>query len=361
MNATTAHPGTRLPGRRPCFPCVRRLVEQGVRERVYPGAVWAVGDASGTHASGTAGTLTGDPAGPPTLPGTAFDVASFTKVFATWSSVGALWEAGLLDPYAPLGTYWPAVAGRPVGGLTAHQLLTHTAGLPLRAQLKPLYGSDPAAVRRGVLSAALRRPPGEAVEYTDRAAIILGFLVEDLTGRPLGVCAEEGTFLPLGMGSTRYGPLPFARRTRCAPTELDPETGRHAWGTVHDYSARVLGSSCGSAGLFSTADDVAAFLRHVLGGTPGTAPAGFGPRWVTESLRVHTGALRPVRGLLWHLAPGTAPAADVWAHYGFTGTGMWVCPRKGRWALLLTNKLHFGRERGPMTGVRDRFRELAFA
>jgi CubicO group peptidase (beta-lactamase class C family) len=47
-------------------------------------------------------------------------------------------------------------------------------------------------------------------------------------------------------------------------------------------------------------------------------------------------------------------------HYGFTGTGMWISPDKGRWAVLLTNKLYYTRDRQPLTEIRNAFRELAF-
>lgn len=51
---------------------------------------------------------------------------------------------------------------------------------------------------------------------------------------------------------------------------------------------------------------------------------------------------------------------DVWVHYGFTGTGMWISPTKDRWAVLVTNKLYFTRDRQPLTDVRNTFRELTF-
>lgn len=62
---------------------------------------------------------------------------------------------------------------------------------------------------------------------------------------------------------------------------------------------------------------------------PTNAPgqAGFGPAWTAESLATQTGELQPVRGLFWHPAPGTTPTDDIWVHYGFTGTGMWISPR----------------------------------
>ncbi|MFF0432070.1 serine hydrolase domain-containing protein [Streptomyces sp. NPDC004327] len=351
---------------------IERLLQDGVRDRVYPGAVWAAGDASGITAGGAVGHLAPPSASPParasgpasapapdaqpTTPATLFDLASLTKVIAVWPVVGTLVEAGKLRLDVPLGSFWPEVAGRPLGDVTALHLLTHTAGLPLRANLRALYGTDPQDVRDGVLREVLRRRAGEAVEYTDRAALVLGYLAEFLTGRPLAELAEVRVWGPLGMTRTRYGPLPAGLAARCAPTEYDEETGAHLQGTVHDFSTRLLGGACGIAGTFSTAGDLGRFLRQLL--DPVRPP--FGPEWAAASLRVRTGGLTPARGLFWHLAPGTAVREDVWVHYGFTGTGMWVSPGRGRWAVLLTNKLYFTRDTGPVTAVRDAFRQAVF-
>jgi CubicO group peptidase (beta-lactamase class C family) len=100
------------------------------------------------------------------------------------------------------------------------------------------------------------------------------------------------------------------------------------------------------------------FLQHLL---DPCADRGVGAAWVQESLQVHTGDLEPARGLFWHPAPGTAPADDIYVHYGFTGTGMWISQKQDRWAILLTNKLYYSRDRQPLTTVRNAFRALAFA
>lgn len=107
--------------------------------------------------------------------------------------------------------------------------------------------------------------------------------------------------------------------------------------------------------------DVAVFLRYMLDTAAGTTScAGFGSAWTAESLTVQTGALEPVRGLFWHPAPGTSVSDDIWVHYGFTGTGMWISPRRRRWAVLLTNKLYYTRDRQPLADVRNAFRGMAF-
>jgi CubicO group peptidase (beta-lactamase class C family) len=339
---------------------IEALLDEGVRDKVYPGAVWAVGDAAGIRAQGTTGALDPDEPDVPMRADTVFDAASLTKILAVWSSIGALWEDGALDLDQPLGSFWPEVTGHPLGSVTALQLLTHTAGVPLRAQLKNLYGADMDDIRRGVLHEQLHRPPGEAVEYTDRAALILGYLAERLSGQPLDQLATTRAWQPLGMNSTRFGPLPDEIAAHCAPTELDQDTDTHLKGVAHDFSARLLGGVCGIAGVFTVLDDLTTFLRYMLDTATSPGQAGFGPAWTATSLTVQTGTLAPVRGLFWHPAPETAPADNVWVHYGFTGTGMWLSPRQGRWAVLLTNKLYYTRDRQPLTDVRNTFRELAF-
>ncbi|MFE7213818.1 serine hydrolase domain-containing protein [Streptomyces sp. NPDC001212] len=340
---------------------IEALLDEGVRDKVYPGAVWAVGDVNGIRAQGIAGVLDPDEPDVPMRADTVFDAASLTKILAVWSCIGALWEDGALDLDQPLGTFWPEVSGQPLDAVTTRQLLTHTAGLPLRAQLKNLYGTDKEDIRRGVLHEQLHRPPGEAVEYTDRAALILGYLAERLSGQTLDHLATVRIWQPLGMDSTRFGPLPDQIADRCAPTELDRDTDTHLKGTAHDFSARLLGGVCGIAGAFTVLDDLAAFLRYMLDTSTAPQRAGFGPGWTATSLTIQTGTLAPVRGLFWHTAPGTAPVDDVWVHYGFTGTGTWISPRQGRWAALLTNKLYYTRDRQPLADVRNAFRGLAFS
>ncbi|MGW5527961.1 serine hydrolase domain-containing protein [Streptomyces xanthochromogenes] len=339
---------------------IAHLLHDGVRDKVYPGAVWAVGDTTGPTATGAVGLLDPGRSDQPMRLDTVFDAASLTKILAVWSSIGALWEDGKLDLDAPLGTFWPEVKGHPLGAVTTRHLLTHTAGVPLRAQLKYLYGTDPQDIRDGVLHEALHRPPGEAVEYTDRAALILGYLAEHLAGQRLDQLAAERTWQPLGMASTRFGPLPAEIAARCAPTELDQDNGIHLKGTAHDFSARLLGGVCGIAGAFSVLADLGTFVRYMLGALDTPGRAGFGPAWTAESLTIQTGELEPARGLFWHPAPGTAPVDDVWVHYGFTGTGMWISSGQRRWAVLLTNKLFYTRDRQPLAEIRNAFRRLIF-
>ena len=342
------------------------LVEGGVEQRVFPGAVWAVGGPDGVLEQGAAGLLDPGDAARPMAAETLFDLASLTKIIAVWAGVGMLWENAQIDLDDPLAKHLPDAAGFPLGAVTVRQFLTHTSGVPLRANLRASYGTDPEAVRLGVLREPVRRPAGEAVEYTDRSALILGFLIEQLMDRRLDEVARDAVWSPLGMTATRYGPVPAELVERSAPTEFDDEAGAHVRGSVHDFSSRLLGV-CGISGTFSTAPDLGRFLRYLVNpeavgfGAVDVGAVGFGRRWIRESLRLHTGDLDPARGLFWVPSPKTtAGEEDVWLHYGFTGTGMWVSPTLQRWAVLLTNKVFHSRDRGPIAQVRNEFRRLVF-
>ncbi|MEU9977993.1 serine hydrolase domain-containing protein [Streptomyces sp. NPDC051014] len=341
---------------------IRRTVEEGVRDKVCPGAVWAVGDRSGNMVLGTPGVLDPDRADEPMRHDTVFDVEGLTEILAVWSSVGCLVETGELDLDAHLGDFWSEVRGRPLGRVSTRDLLTHTAGVPLRGGLASLYGTDPRDVRDGILHDAVRRPPGQAVEYTERAALVLGRLVEELSGRGLDALADTEVWQPLGMTRTRFGPLPGETADRCAPTAVDRHTGIRLRGTALAASARLLGGVCGASGVFTVLPDLAAFLRHLLQPGRGETQPGFGAAWVQESLRPQTGELAPVGGLFWRLAPGAAAGADdVWEPHGSGAAAAWLSPRQGRWAVLLTNASYYTRDYGSLVPVRDAFRSLAFA
>ncbi|MET8622637.1 serine hydrolase domain-containing protein [Kitasatospora sp. NPDC004669] len=333
------------------------LVRDGVHI-VGAGAVWAVGDADGTLGGGGHGVLGQGPYAEFTPgPDTRYDLASLTKIVALWPCAGALWQSGLLPLDEPLGRWWQPVTGRPARSVTVRQLLAHTAGMLPYTRFEQLYGREPAAIRAGVVSAPLHREPGTAVEYTDRAAVLMTYLVEDLGGAPLDELAARWVWRPLGMGDTRYGPLGAAETARTAPTEYEESVGTHLRGLVHDPSARLLGGVSGNAGAFSTARDLARFLTALLAPPPQLP---WGEAWITESLREQTGGLAPARGLSWLYAPGTEPAEGTFVHYGFTGTGFWVSRRLGRWALLLTNKVHHDRTTQPLTDLRNAFRQAVF-
>ncbi len=119
---------------------------------------------------------------------------------------------------------------------------------------------------------APRRRPGERFIYSDVGFLVLGRLVEKVSGQSLDEFARAAIFDPLGMVDTGFRPVgglpdeptPVAR---IAPTER--EGSRMLRGVVHDPRSRALGGVAGHAGLFGTADDLAVFAQMLLDGGKG--------------------------------------------------------------------------------------------
>lgn len=333
------------------------LVEAGVHEHIFPGAAWAVGSVHHSVA-GAAGRLSPEPGSAAMQVDTLFDIASLTKIISVWSLTGWLVRRNRLHLDSRLADVLPGTQGYALAPVTMFQLLTHTAGLPLRARLRASYGEVYDDIVRGVLREPLEGIPGQAVDYTDRAALILGLVIERLLGLPLDHVLEEHILRPLGMAATGYGPLAPRHGQLVAPTEYCEQAGAHLAGVTHDFSTRLLGGVCGISGLFSNVPDLQRFLHEML--APGLHGDVLDADWVRASLTVQTGMLTPSRGLFWHPAAGTGPEDDVWCHLGFTGTALWLSPRRGRYAVLLTNKLYYTRDFTRINALRGDFMRCAF-
>jgi CubicO group peptidase (beta-lactamase class C family) len=324
------------------------VLQSGVADGLWPGIVAAVGVGDTVQRrwllgaaeqwTGAHRAMTGD---------TVFDLASLTKVLATLPSVLLLTQRGDLGLDEPVAEYLPDVDPR----ILVRHLLTHTAGLPAHIDLS---GRARSAVDL-VAAAAAERPvvvPGTAVTYSDLGFILLGGLVLAVAGVDLADFAAREVFAPLGVQLTFDPPTDWL--PRIAATEIID--GRPVLGRVHDENAAAAGGRVGHAGLFGTLDDV---LRCL-------------PLWLgddlllredlrREALRDQTAGLGGHRGLGWTcrgdrfdiLSDGWGPAAV--SHTGFTGTSMALDAGSGRWAVLLTNAVHFGRGRPEVFAARRAF------
>jgi CubicO group peptidase (beta-lactamase class C family) len=149
------------------------------------------------------------------------------------------------------------------------------------------------------------------------------------------------------MADTGFLPAP-ERAARCAATEqLSQGT---LCGVVHDENARWLGGVGGNAGLFGTAEDLARFVRMLLHGGELEGVRVLRPETVaamTAAQHDHEGIRR---GLGWDIASTHTPHVrgdfpGGFGHTGYTGTSVWVHPQSGGYVILLTNRVHLGRDR----------------
>ena len=333
------------------FEAAFALLEEAVRSMATPGAVLASGWGTETDAVRACGSAEVEPEPRAMTTGTAFDLASLTKVVATLPVVLHLLATNTIGLGTRVADVLEGFGSDPPerAMVTVEHLLTHTSGLPGERKYWRL-GLSPDALRRRFLTEPLVNPPGLVVTYSDLGFMLLGWLVEAVTGQGLGAVVTEWVCRPLGLASTGYGPW---RQGNVAATELGPD-GRPRVGVVHDGNAAALQRPAGHSGLFSTAGDLTAYLQAW------TVP---GDSWLPRRLREEavtdrTASLNGHRGLGWvGRHDGYDQLSDSWPesavfHSGFTGTSLALDMPSGRWVVMLTNDVHFGRDRGVINDLR---------
>jgi len=218
--------------------------------------------------------------------------------------------------------------------------LTHYSGLGPDLDLKTNWEGKETAYRMA-FGEAPEAPPGSRFSYSDVNFIVLGALVEHVSGETLDKYCERDIFAPLKMMHTQFTP-PAALRPKIAPTQYD-ENEHMLRGVVHDPTARRMGGVAGHAGLFSTADDLAKFSQALLNGGGGVLSA----LSVEKMTRPEQPPSAPVlRGFGWDIdSPFSSNRGDLlpvgsYGHTGFTGTSMWIDPTTQTYIILLTNAVH---------------------
>ncbi|MGW5346056.1 serine hydrolase domain-containing protein [Streptomyces sp. NPDC004050] len=313
-------------------------LDQAVADGATPGGVIALGtlhDAPRFLKAGRIADELGD-----TAPGadTAYDIASLTKVVATWPLVCQALDTKLLSRTAPVREFLPSIDGpAPSGEATIEQLLTHTAGLKASTRLDQYRGTE-TPLHELLCREPLEAEPGEH-RYINRGYILLGLALAHTHGRPLD---ELGRALwdDLGMTSTTYGPV--ARGPQAAPTECRIPGAPRIWGTPHDDNAALLGGVAGHAGVFSTARDLARYAEYLI--DPASPLHGWLRASMLPAAPIETGL---DRGLSWICAPG-----GVAYHHGFTGTSLYLNPAAGRYLAVCTNAVYHGEARKKIAPLR---------
>jgi len=146
--------------------------------------------------------------GVPNAPSTRFRIGSVTKQF-TAAAVLVLQQRGLLDVHDPICRYLDDCpdAWRPI---TIHHLLTHSSGITNVNYLPELRLRDRSLVRPVDETIALFRaepldfPPGRLFLYSNSGYLVLGRIVEKVSGMGYGAFLRASIFEPLGMAATGY-------------------------------------------------------------------------------------------------------------------------------------------------------------
>jgi len=297
-----------------------------------------------------------------------FDIASLTKVVGTTTSVMLLADRGLLGIDDPVSRYIEAFDTPGKKDITSRHLLTHTAGL---YEWYPMYyiASNRQESYRLIGELPLKFPVGEQRRYSDLGFVLLGQIIETVSGQSLEDFMETKIFRPLRMNHTTYNPLvsggfrkiaatsagnPYERRMVYDSTlgytvkEIDPAQW-DGWrtyilrGEVNDGNAWYAnGGISGAAGLFSTAGDIRKLVDMLINkGKIGTK------QFISEkTIETFLTKDRFNNGLGWMMDPANSFIRDApegsFGHTGFTGTSISVVPEKKVAVILLINRQNTG-------------------
>ena len=373
---------------------IRHLLTDTIDRGVIPCAAYAVGRGNEIFETDSLGYRSFYPQKEEITPDTRFDMASLTKLMSTTMVALRFIEEGKLLLSDPLSRFFTEeeLAGAPEGraSATVFHLMTHTSGITPHIALWREIPADQVGTPEFSSLAAhtiLRSAPfcgvGEQVHYSCMGYILLQQILERISGERLDALARKYVYEPLLMSSTGY--LPFGSNENkpdcnAATTELSPLHGYYIRGHVHDENAHFLGGVSGNAGLFTTLSDAVRFAQmlSLRGELPSAiqrqrrlfAPADQIPETRFLSRRTfdlavtdYTKGKNESRGLGFQLRPplpALSAAGDLFAygsfgHTGFTGTSLYVDAETGIWAVLLTNAVHFGREKTEFFRVRRLF------
>ncbi len=281
-----------------------------------------------------------------------FDIASITKVLATTSGIMKLYDEGSLTLNSPVVDYIPKFKSSKRKNqnlrskITIKNLLTHTSGLPAFKAYHTIDGSIETKYD-SIYNTGLIASPGDTMIYSDIGMIILGKIIQEVSGLSLDEYLDSIVFSPLGMNTTRFNPL-SQKQHRIVPTEID-DSGMLTKGIVHDENARSLGGVSGHAGLFSTAKDLALFSQMMLN----KGIYGWTRIFKSETVDLFTQKnyvqSNNERVIGWdnpsgHASGGVYLSDSSFGHTGFTGTSLWIDPKHNLIVILLSNAVHPSRE-----------------
>ena len=297
-----------------------------------------------------------------------FDIASLTKVIGTTTSVMLLVDNELISIDDPVCRYIKAFETSDKRTITIRHLLTHTAGLN---EWYPLYyvSSDKQETYKLIEGLPLKYPVGERRSYSDLGYVLLGEIIENVTGMPLDQFMKQNIFGPLRMKNTTYNPLKKGRFKKIASTsygnpyekrmvydsvlgfrvpEIDPDSW-NGWrtyilrGEVNDGNAwYACGGISGAAGLFSTVDDIQNLVDMLM--KRGKTSAG---QFISEkTIDAFLTKDKFNNGLGWMMDPVNSFMRNgpdgTFGHTGFTGTSISVIPKYKISVILLINRQNTG-------------------
>ena len=297
-----------------------------------------------------------------------FDIASNTKMFATNFALMKLVNEGKLDTSLPINHYLPTYHGAGRDLRTVKDILTHNAGYSPQVKfftrdndLGLKFFSHDSDKTKNLILTQVPFAVGRSAKrmYSDTDYMLLGMIIEKITGMSLDLYVEYEIYHPLGLNNTVFNPLQKGfRKNQFAATEIHGTTrgNRVSYedvrtyvlqGEVHDEKAyHSLAGVAGHAGLFSTAQDMAVLAQALLNrGGYGNKQL-FSGKVIDQFVKPDDG--NGTYGLGWRRANngdrkwhfGPYASSSAYGHTGWTGTVTVIDPEHDLAIILLTNARH---------------------
>ncbi len=366
------------------FGALDDLFKEAVTQGVFPGAVVLVGRRDEVVFERAFGFRSLFPEKTLMQSDTIFDLASLTKVVATTTAVMLLVGEKKIRLDDRVNRFVPNFGVFGKHRITIRHLLTHCSGLPA---WKPYYEEILGAEKGGRINFVASRAaksyvfelirgeklvtsPGTRMLYSDLGFMLLGEIVEVISGRTLDRYCQERIFDPMGLQSMFFVDLTQLRvrqvlpaQERIAPTGSCPWRKRILCGEVHDGNAYAMGGVAGHAGLFSSARDIHYFICRLRRCYEGVDP--FLPAEVVREFFTRDGTVEGSTYALGWDTPASANStsggffsANSVGHLGFTGVSLWWDLEKSCHIIFLTNRVHLLRDDNKMNEFRPYLHDL---
>lgn len=327
------------------------IVADGIAQHAFPGCqVLAMRDGQLLFRKAY-GHLTYDAASPAVTMQTVYDLASVTKVMSTTLAMMKLVETGKVRLDDPLSRYIPYLKHSNKEKITIRQVMSHMARLkefaPFWAQAQKSENPYMSVIEQ-IIDSPLQKESGYL--YSDLGFILLGDLVENVSGQRLDHFVEHFFYHPMGLCHTHFLPVENGIDSlSIAPTELDKHyRNKQVQGEVHDENAFAMGGVSGHAGLFSTADDVAKLLQMLLDGGVYDGRRYLRAETIQQFNTRYYESAGCRRGLGFDKpllqgfggSPCDKASQSSFGHTGFTGTMVWADPETRITFVFLSNRVY---------------------
>ena len=309
-----------------------------------------------------------------------FDLASVTKISVTTISVMKLYEQGKLDLTKTLGDYLLWTKGSNKENLVIKDLLLHQAGLVpfipfyrevidtitgipnpelFSATLNSNYSirvAENIYLKKSwndtMLQRILQSPlttNGNYV-YSDNDFILLGKIVEAISGMSLDQFVQKNFYSKMGMESAGFTPRRRFGLNKIVPTEVEKHFRKQTiHGDVHDEGASMFGGVSGHAGLFSNAYDLSMLYQMLMQGGLWNGERYLQKQTIEKftaygspNSRRALGFDKPEKDNATRKDPYPSKEVSLqtFGHTGFTGTCVWVDPEKKLVYIFLSNRVN---------------------